>query len=401
MSEMNRAERRWFLSGVAVCGAGVAYGQRVEVRKSGAGRIGISLDRLTSDGSAEGQEFIRVLRADLLRSGWFEEQTAARLVVLGRVQQTEGLRAEIQAIQVADKRRVLSRAFSGAPVATRALAHRVSDALVLAVSGKSGMASARLAIVGNQSGYKELYVCDADGANLRQVTQDRSIVVAPAWMPDGKNILYTSYKQGYPNIYRTGQREAVSKFGGLNASAAVSPDGRKMAVILSKDGNPELYIRDVRTGSLQRVSSTRRANEASPCWSPDGSQIAYVSDSAGRPHIYVLALKGGSPKRLSRTGSENVAPDWGVNGQLTYCSRQAGRYRIVVADPRTGVSRVLPLDGADYEDPSWMPDGRHVVVSRSVNYRSSIYLLDTQEERSISLKEGAGDWFSPACSRHY
>ena len=224
-------------------------------------------------------------------------------------------------------------------------------------------------------------------------------MVAPAWMPDGKNILYTSYKQGYPNIYRTGQREAVSRFGGLNASAAVSPDGRRMAMILSKDGNPELYIREVSSGSLQRVSSTRRANEASPCWSPDGSQLAYVSDSSGRPHIYVLALKGGSPKRLSRTGSENVAPDWGVNGQLTYCSRQGGRYRIVVADPRSSVSRVVPVDGADYEDPSWMPDGRHVVVSRSVNYRSSIYLLDTQEERSIALKEGTGDWFSPACSR--
>jgi len=398
---MNRAERRLFLSGVVACGASAAYGQRVEVRKSGAGRMGISLDRLTSDGSVEGQEFIRVLRADLLRSGWFEERPSARLVVLGRVQKAEKLRAEIQAIQVADKKRLLSRAFSGASGVTRALAHRVSDALVLAVTGKQGMASARLAIVGNQSGHKEVYVCDADGANLRQVTQDRSIVVAPAWMPDGKNILYTSYKQGYPNIYRTGQRQAVSKFGGLNASAAVSPDGRKMAVILSKDGNPELYIQDIRSGTLQRISSTRRANEASPCWSPDGSQLAYVSDSAGRPHIYVLALKGGSPKRLSRTGSENVAPDWGVNGQLTYCSRQAGRYRIVVADPRTGVSRVLPFDGADYEDPSWMPDGRHVVVSRSVNYRSSIYLLDTQEERSIALKEGVGDWFSPACSRHH
>jgi TolB protein len=381
------------------CGAGAVYGQRVEVRKSGAGRVGISLDRLISDGSAEGQEFIRVLRADLLRSGWFEEQAAAQLVVVGRVQKADGLRAEIQAIEVADKKRVLSRAFSGVTAATRALAHRVSDALVLAVSGMPGMASARLAMVGNRSGHKELYVCDADGANLRQVTQERSIVVAPAWMPDGKNILYTSYKRGYPNIYRTGQREAVSKFGGLNASAAVSPDGRYMAVVLSKDGNPELYIREISSGSLQRVSSTRRANEASPCWSPDGSQLAYVSDSSGRPHIYVLALKGGSPKRLSRMGSENVAPDWGVNGQLTYCSRQGGRYRIVVVDPRSGVSRLLPLDGADYEDPSWMPDGRHVVVSRSVNYRSSIYLLDTQEDRSIALKEGTGDWFSPACSR--
>ena len=398
---MNRAERRLFLSGVVACGASVVNGQRLEVRKSGTGRIGISLDRLASDESVEGQEFIRVLRANLMRSGWFKEQTSARLVVLGRIRKTDKLRAEIQVIEVANKKRVLGRAFSSAPVATRALAHRVSDALVLAVSGKPGMASARLAIVGNQSGHKELYVCDADGANLRQVTQDQSIVVAPSWMPDGKNILYTSYKRGYPNIYRTGQPEAISKFGGLNASAAVSPDGRKMAVILSKDGNPELYIRDLSSGTLQRISSTRRANEASPCWSPDGSQLAYVSDSAGRPHIYVLALKGGSPKRLSRTGSENVAPDWGMNGKLTYCSRQSGRYRIVVADPRTGVSRVLPLDGADYEDPSWMPDGRHVVVSRSVNYRSSIYLLDTQEERSIALKEGAGDWFSPACSHHH
>ena len=185
---MNRAERRLFLSGVMACGAGVAYGQRVEVRKSGAGRIGISLDRLISDGSVEGQEFIRVLRADLLRSGWFEEQSAARLVVVGRVQNADVLRAEIQAIQVADKKRVLSRAFSGTKAATRALAHRVSDALVLAVSGKPGMASARLAMVGNRSGHKELYVCDADGANLRQVTQERSIVVAPAWMPDGKNM---------------------------------------------------------------------------------------------------------------------------------------------------------------------------------------------------------------------
>ena len=161
----------------------------------------------------------------------------------------------------------------------------------------------------------------------------------------------------------------------------------------------KLYIRSLVSGTLQRISSTRRANEASPCWSPDGSQLAYVSDSGGRPHIYVLDLKGGSPKRLSQSGSENVAPDWGTNGQLAYCSRKAGRYRIVLADPRTGVSRTLPLDEADYEDPSWMPDGRHVVVSRSVNYRSSIYLLDTQEERSITLKDGAGDWFSPACSR--
>jgi len=400
VSEINQMERRLFLSGAAVSGAGVVLAQRVEVRKSGEGRLAISLDRLVSDGSPEGQLFVKVLRADLLRSGYFEERASGASVVLaGRVLRGQELRAEVQAVQVADRKRLMGRAFSGPVNATRALAHRVADAVVLGVTGQSGMASARLALVGNRSGHKELYVCDVDGANVRQVTKDRSIVVAPAWMPDGQQVLYTSYKGGYPNVYQTGRRGALARFGGLNASAAVSPDGRSMALILSKDGNPELYVQSLGDGGLQRISSTRRANEASPCWSPDGSQLAYVSDSAGRPHIYVVNLKGGTPRRISRAGSENVAPDWGRNGQLVYCSRQGGRYRIVVANPQSGVSRVLPLDGADYEDPSWAPDGRHVVVSRSVNYRSAIYLLDTQEARSIVLLKGSGDWFSPACTR--
>ena len=50
-------------------------------------------------------------------------------------------------------------------------------------------------MVGNRSGYKELYYCDIDGAYLKQVTQDKSIVVAPAWTTGGRSILYTSYKR--------------------------------------------------------------------------------------------------------------------------------------------------------------------------------------------------------------
>ena len=127
------------------------------------------------------------------------------------------------------------------------------------------------------------------------------------------------------------------------------------------------YIQDIASGFMKRISSTRRANEASPCWSPDSLELAYVSDSSGRPHVYVLNLKSGVSRRISRYGSENVAPDWSFNGKLAYCSRQTGRYRIVVVDIKTGDSKLLPMNNADYEDPSWMPDGRHLVVSRTVN----------------------------------
>ena len=71
----------------------------------------------------------------------------------------------------------------------------------------------------------------------------------------------------------------------------------------------------------------------------------------------------------------------------------------MISDINNRSSKTLSLDNADYEDPYWTPDGRHIVVSRSINYRSSIYLLDTLEERSIPLVNVKGDWYSPSCTR--
>jgi TolB protein len=261
------------------------------------------------------------------------------------------------------------------------------------------MASGKIALVSSRTGRKELYICDMDGKNVKQVTNDRSIVVGPGWTPDGKNIIYTSYKRGYPNVYMTGRSRPLSSYGGLNASGAVSPDGKSLALILSRDGNPELYIKSLRTGFLKRLTRTRQGNEASPCWSPDGSKIAYVSDTSGSPQVYIISRNGGRALRLTSTGTENVAPDWGKNGYIVFSSRIGGRYRIALANPAAKSLRVLDTDWADYEDPSWAPDGRHIVCSRTANYRSSIYLLDTLKDSPVALLSGSVDWFSPACSQ--
>jgi TolB protein len=149
---------------------------------------------------------------------------------------------------------------------------------------------------------------------------------------------------------------------------------------------------------VNRLTNTRRGIEASPCWSPDGNYITYVSDSSGRPHVYIISKNGGTPKRISSSGTENVAPNWGKNNMLTWCSRSGGKYRIMVGDPKTRASRQLETDWADYEDPCWAPDGRHIVCSRTSNYRSAIYLLDTLKDSPVALISGSGDWFSPACS---
>ncbi|MCK5844187.1 MAG: PD40 domain-containing protein [Victivallales bacterium] len=302
----------------------------------------------------------------------------------------------------ADRSRLFSKSYSIESSRARSLAHRVADDIILALTGHQGIASTKIAVIGTRSGKKEIYLCDADGGGLRQLTRDKSIVVGLNWGPEGNSLSYTSFLRGFPDIYRinlrTGKREILARYGGLNTGGAISPNGKELALILSKDGNPELYVKTIRNGKLRRLTQTLNATEASPSWSPNGRQLVYVSDQSGSPQLYRIASGGGRPSRLSRRGSENVAPDWGANGQITCASRSGGRYNIAIIDPSTGSTRYLPNDGADYEDPSWAPDGRHIIAARSVRYQSSLYLLDTISDPPVALLKGGGNWISPAWS---
>lgn len=392
-------KKRLFIAVILLIGCAVSAQRVIDVSKKGEGKIAINLSGYRAGGDAASRTFLSVLKADLNRSGYFSVTSGSAAVnVAGQITVGGQLKADVQVYQPANRQKLLSKAYSAPGNAVRGLAHKVADEIVYAVTGKKGMASGKIAVVGTRSGRKELYLCDMDGGNIRQITKDRSIVVGPGWTPDGKNLVYTSYKRGYPNVYMTGQGKPLASYGGLNASGAISPNGKEMAVILSKDGNPELYLKNLRTGLLTKLTQTRKGNEASPCWSPDGRHIAYVSDTTGRPQIYIISRNGGRPQRLTTSGTENVDPDWGENGYITFSSRIGGRYRIAIANPTEKSMRVLDTDGADYEDPSWAPDGRHIVCSRTSSYRSSIYLLDTLKDSPVALISGSGDWYSPACS---
>jgi TolB protein len=259
-------------------------------------------------------------------------------------------------------------------------------------------------VIGTGSGAKEIYICDADGGDLVQITRDKSVVVGPNWTPNGQSLLYTSFMRGFPEVYtvnlRTGKRRSLANYSGLNTGAALSPDGKTLALILSKDGSPKLYIQEAGRKAVRLTTNPGSVVEASPCWSPDGRSLVFVSDSSGTPQLYTISRTGGRARRISSRGTENVAPDWGPNGLIACASRSGGRYHIAIINPNTGETRYLPNDGADYEDPSWAPDGRHLVASRSVRYQSSLYLLDTVSDAPVALISGRGDWLSPAWSPH-
>lgn len=391
------------LSIFTVLGLGNYGAAQVHISDRGSGKTGLDLSRFKSDSSKASSEFLQVLKTDLTRSGWFVFTSAGSGVALKGGCKNSGNQISVDcAVQQRGRGTLLNRNYKSAATDVRRLAHQVADSIVKAVTGNHGMASARLVMVGTRSGKKELYVADSDGQGLKQMTQDNSVSVAPKWGPNNQ-IVYTSYLKGYPDVYLvdilTGGRDRISSHAGLNTGADISPDGRDIVLILSKDGNPELYVKNLRTKKLVRVTNTPGAAEASPSWAPDGNRIVYVCDSSGRPNLYTTSRQGVRGKRITSSGSENVSPDWGPNNRIVYCTRSGREYRIAVFDAGTRASAMIsPADGADYEDPSWAPDGRHVACTRTVNHKAQVYILDTKGDEPIALTNYRGDWYSPSWS---
>lgn len=396
--------RRWMWNAaLAVALAVAATAQDVRVSKAGGEKSSVDFSGLNIGGDAPSQTFAQVLRTSLLRSGWFSPAAPGRgeFRLTGSVSGAAGVEARLEVFNTATGRRLLGKSYTAGAADVRRLAQAVADEIVLGATGRPGFASSRLAVIGRRGGAKELFICDSDGANLVQVTRDNSISLYPRWSPDRTRIVYTSYVQRFPDVLMielaTGRRTRIAAFPGLNSGGAISPDGKFSALVLSRDGNPEIYIRRLADGALTRVTQTPRAAESSPTWSPDGHQLAFVSDVSGRPQIYVVGREGGSPRRVTMRGAENVAPDWGPGGKIVHATRFGNAYQLAVTNPATGETTPLALDAADWEDPSWARDGRHVAATRRDRRGSAVYLVDTMGDPPIPLL-AEGDWFSPAWS---
>lgn len=397
----------WILALVFFSFLSVAPAQ-VRVTKAMNEVSALDISRFVGQSGGAPAVFRQTLEADLNKSGWFSLAGGGRaeFSLLGEAALVRaGLEVRCEAYNVASREKLLGKTYKTTDREARRLAHKVADDIVLALTGQKGMASTRILMIGNCTGKKEVYLCDADGHNLRQLTRDNTISMAPKWSSDGSRFVYTSFRSQFPDVYlvdlNTGDRKCLANYPGLNSSAAFSPDGRVVALILSKDGNPDLYIKDLSGGGLTRLTSTRRAAEASPAWSPDGRQIVFVSDRSGTPQLYVMDRSGGEPRRLTSRGSQNVDPDWGANGYIAYCSYIGGSYQIFVMNPATMELKQVTREDANYEDPSWAPDGRHIVCTRTANYRPRIFMIDTLGGSLIPLLPDSerGDWVAPSWSK--
>lgn len=198
----------------------------------------------------------------------------------------------------------------------------------------------------------------------------------------------------------TGAREIVSAFEGINSAPVFSPDGRTLAMSLSRDGNAEIYTLDLDDPtSLRRITRTLSAIDTEPNWKPDGDGLIFTSDRGGQPQIYEVDLGTLLVDRLTFEGDYNARARLLPDGtHLVYVHRRAGVYHIAWQDLERGDVKVLTSTSLD-ESPSIAPNGTMLIYATQEDEGRGILAAVSVDGRvKYQLPSALGDVRDPAWS---
>lgn len=283
---------------------------------------------------------------------------------------------------------------------------RAADIAVQKTNGLNlrGFFTARVAFVTQRGSKGDIYASDLFLGEAKRY-QENALLLTPRWSPDGSRIIFTSYQRtGAPDIYLldpiSGRKDTFASFRGTNSGARFSPNGQQVAMVLSGEGTPEVYVSNAQGRGVVRKTRSEYA-KSSPCWSPDGSQIVFAMEPG--PQLYVMSVAGGAPRRLSVGHTYVAEPDWSrTNPNKIACTvRVAGRYQIAVFDMAANTSKIVSKAAFDAVEPSWLADGRHLVYTARDRSSSVIAILDTETGKSTPITPGdtsalqAGVWIAP------
>lgn len=170
----------------------------------------------------------------------------------------------------------------------------------------------RLALVLSKDGAPNIYVLDLASRSLQQLTRGFSIDTEPAWSPDARTIYFTSDRGGKPQLYRVpvsgGQVERVTFDGDYNARAAISANGRNLAMVNGGGRGFNIGVMDLKSGAMQVL--TQGGRDESPSFAPNGSMIIYATREGAKGFLSVVSVDGRVRQRLVLEGGQAREPVW-------------------------------------------------------------------------------------------
>lgn len=416
-----RALMRWVPAWSAAAALPAQAQMRIDVSGVGATQYPIAIANFTTDGRVP-QSIVDIIRGDLIRSGSFRvidpqatlSDTAAinaaelrakgaDAVLGGSVMRLADGRFDIRykLTDVVRQSTIAGESLVAPEADLRFAAHRVADAVFEKLTGQKGIFATRIAFVSKGGGRYRLHVADWDGENIATPLTSPEPIISPNWAPDGNRLAYVSFESKKPVVYvhalASGQRHVAANFKGSNSAPAWAPDGRTLAVTLTRDGLSQLYLVDADGNGQPRRITSSAGIDTEPTWSPDGRNIFFTSDRGGSPQIYRVPAGGGDASRVTFGSSYNVSPRISPDGrQLAFISRRdGGRFFVAMKNLDGSGGESLLSDGGREESPSFAPNGRWILYATSNGGRDLLMAVSTDGRVKQRLSSSFGDIREP------
>lgn len=375
--------------------ASIAWAQ-TDLYVRGAGKlIPVAMPKLcleSGEGDAAGQ-IPAVMSKDLDLSGYFEVLDAKSYIetpgkcapqesttysdwsVIG----TEGLikgtvsnsgrevRVQLYLHDVQKQSVVLAKQYQGDPSQVKMMAHRFANEVMKYYTGFPGVFGTQIAFSSRVGRFKELFVMEMDGSNMRQLTNERGLAISSAWDPSGTKLVYTSFRNRVPDLFlldvnsksvkqltRTSDLEVGAHF--LNSEQIVFSK--------TEGTDSDIMVMNIDGSGLRRLTPPNRAIDVSPIPSPDGSKILFCSNRGGGPQIYVMGADGSNANRVSfGQSSYCTSPAWAPSGdKIAFVCQSDGGQNIFISNP-DGSNTVQLTSVGRNEDPEFSADGRYLTFA--------------------------------------
>jgi Tol biopolymer transport system component len=181
----------------------------------------------------------------------------------------------------------------------------------------------RISFSWNGEGNFDIYVMQADGSAVTNLTHDPGSDRYAAWSPDGSKIAFASDRaaKNKIDIYvmnADGSNPTrLTQDAGPNSFPSWSKDGRKIAFMSKRDGHWQIYMMNA-DGTSQNRLATSEADDVNPSFAPDSARVIFESsrDGNGRDQLYSIRIDGSHLMRLTQNDANNIFPSFLPNGRF-------------------------------------------------------------------------------------
>ncbi len=273
----------------------------------------------------------------------------------------------------------------------RVTAHRITDALLGALTGRPGGFASQLTFAARWTKNQRIFRLDADGQSLTPLTDPADFAIAPTWGAAG-SLFFASSRDYSPfslfSLAGGAIKPVPLQFKTSVYGVAFSKDHSKMAVAVAEGGKSVIYVGLADGSGMTKASSTELATH--PVFSPTG-KLAWVGGdpSHGSQRIYVDG-KAVSPSGFGASAPTFCDTEDGVRLVYSVGVGRDQRDLVMSDDQGRGTARLTQGQGSNTY-PACSPDGRLLAFFSTRKEQPGIYMMSLKRFTSQLLTSKIGE----------